>query len=126
MGCAAVEVGDGVAVDEAQRGLLAEELNHRWGGVQEGAGAGLVEALTEFVAQVVQGFVDGLDDASLDAERIARQPHPAARPGGGAAVLRVFLRDDDLQTQVRRRDGRSQSTGPGADHQQIALKRGGG
>jgi len=122
----AVEVGNGVAVDEAQDGFGAEEFHHARRGLQEGAGAGLVETFTKFVAQVIQRFVDGLDDAGLDGQRIARQPHPATRPGGGAAELQVLFRDDDFEAQVGRGHGGREPTGPGADHQQVAVERGRG
>ena len=116
----------GIAVDEAQRGLGPEELDHARRGLKKATGADLVEALTEFVAQVGQRFFDGLDDAGLDGERIARQPHPATRPGGGAAEMRVLFRDDDLQAQMGGGHGRGQAPGPGADHQQVAAEGGRG
>ena len=120
---AAVEIGNRVAVDESQRGVGAEELDHARRGFQEGAGAGFVKALAEFVAQVGQRFVNGFDDAGGHRQRVARQPHPAARPGGGAAELRVFLGHDDFQTQLRGGHGSRQAARTGADDQHIAMPR---
>ena len=111
MGCAAVEIGNRVAVDELQGGLRAEELHHARRSFQECAGAGLVEALSEFVTQVGQRLFDGLVDAGLHRERIARQPHPATGPRGGAAVLRFLFGDDDFESEMGGGHGGRQPTG---------------
>ena len=65
------------------------------------------------------------DQAGLPRQRIARNPHPAARPGGGAAVLRVFLDHDDFEAQVRSGHGGRQRARAGADDQQVAVFGGG-
>lgn len=122
IGRVTVKVGNGVAVDELQRRLAAEEIHHARAVVQKAAGAGFVELLAKFVAQIGQGFVDGLMDAGLDRERVAGNPHPAARPGGGAAVVRVLLGHDDVQPQVRGRHSGRQAAGSRADDQQVAVQ----
>ena len=119
---AAVEVGDRVAVDELQRGALGKEPDHARRVLQEAAHARLVEAVAQFVAQVGQRALDVLGDARRHRERVARDPHPAARPGGGAAEARLFLGHDHPQAQVGRGHGGRQPARARADHQQVAIE----
>ena len=48
----AMKVGDGVAIDELQRGVLSEELDHARAVAQEGTRAGLVKLVAQLSSQV--------------------------------------------------------------------------
>jgi len=117
----AMKVGDGVAVDELQCGVLAKKLDHARAVAQKRERARFVKMRAQFAAQVGQGFFDALQKARFDRQGIARNPHPAARPGGGATKLRVFLDHDDFQTQMRSGDGCRQTARARADDQKIAI-----
>ncbi len=119
---AAVKVGDRVAVDEAQRGVVKVELQHLRRAGQEGLGALRVQVAADDALQVAARFVDRLGDACGQRQRVARDPHPAAGPGGGAAEDRLLLGHDHLQPQVGSGDRSAQRPGAGAEHQQVAVE----
>ena len=125
IGAVAVEVGHAIAVDELQGGLAPEKVDHARTVFEKGAGALVIEPVAQFVAQIGQRLFERLDNSALDSQRIARNPHPAARPCGCAAKGGVFFRYNHCEAQMRRRHRRRQSARTGADHQQVAIAYGG-
>jgi len=107
-----MEIRNAIAVDELQRGLAAKELDHARALAQKGAHALGIELVAQFMAQVGLGQGRVFIDAGGQSQWVARDPHPATRPGGGTAVLRVFFEHPHLQAQVRRGHGRGQPPGP--------------
>ena len=77
VGCASMEVGNAVAVDELQRCLVLEEAHHTWRLLQVGAGQWRIEAVAQLGLQVGQRFCDVFVDAGCHGQRVARNPHPA-------------------------------------------------
>jgi hypothetical protein len=73
------------------------------------------------MAQVGQRLLDGLDNARLQSQGVARNPHPAARPSSGATDARVFFSQDDFEPQMRRTHRRRQTACAGAEYQNIAI-----
>ncbi len=62
-----------------------------------------------------------LDDSRPDGVVVARDPIASrARPCRRAADLRLLLDDDDIETQMGRRDGSGKTGCPGADDDEIA------
>ena len=122
IGRATVEVGDAIAIDEFQGGFVAEEAHHVGGLRQIGARAVLVELRAQLMPQIRQGHRDVFLQAGGQRQRVARHPHPAARPGGGAADLGVFFCQDHLQAEVRCGHRRGQTTGTRPQHQQITIQ----
>ena len=105
-----VEIGNAVAVDETHRRVALEELDHL---------RAVFEQRIDFrrhrtarrarFCRYVRGASIVLDDARARRERIARNPHPAARPRGRAAE-HVFLFGDHA-----RRDRASRRSRPSTD-----------
>ena len=107
----AVEIGDGIAIDELQGRVTAKEIDHAGAMVQVGLSALGVEAFAQFMLQVLPCGFGVFVDAGLARERIARNPHPATRPSGGSTQASCFFGHDHRQPQVRCGHGRRQAAG---------------
>ena len=124
-GRVAMKIRNRIAIDELQGCAALEKLDHPGAVLQKCQHARFVKLRTEFVLQIGQRLVDGFDDAGLLGQRVARYPHPAARPGRGAAEVRLLFRNDDFQPQVCGCDGGRQATCARANDEQITVPAGG-
>ncbi|MCY1429724.1 hypothetical protein D9M71_456540 [compost metagenome] len=116
-----MNVGNGVAVGELQRGVLLEERHHPRAGFQESVDHRRIKALAQFVFQVSARQFNVFDDACASGQRVARHPGPATGPGRGTAEHRVLFYHYDFQSMPRGGHGRRQSRRTGTNDQHIAV-----
>ena len=109
------------AAEKLHVGMTLEEREHVRAMLQEHLHARAEDVAVQRVAQVGAGLFGVFVDAFGHRQRIARDPQPAAGPGGGAAQYRVLFYQDHPFAQVRGADGGCQAGRAGADHQQVAV-----
>src|SRR5215813_9369241 len=117
----AVGVRNLVAVLETHCGVFLEEGDHLWRGFEKGGHLRFVEVRAEHVAQIGARLLDVLDDPSAAGERIARRPHPATRPRGGAPEHRLLLCHYHLEAVRRSRYCGGESGGARTDDEEVAI-----
>ena len=117
----AVNVGNGIAVGELQRGVLFEKRNHLWAGLEEGINHCRLEVLAQFVFQVGARQCHVFDDAGAAGQGVAGHPGPAAGPCRGATENRILFHHNDFQAMPCRRDSGRQTGRTGADDQHITV-----
>ena len=120
IGGVAMKVRNGIAVNELQCRVAAKKIHHARPLAQKSAHACFVKLRAQLASQIRQGFFNAFDQPCFHRQRVTGNPHPAARPCGGAAQLGVFLDHDDFEAQLRRRHSRRQGARTRANHQQIA------
>ncbi|MCY1437211.1 hypothetical protein D9M71_533640 [compost metagenome] len=91
-----MHVGNAVAVDELQCGVLLEEADHLRAGFEKGIHQFGTVLLAQFMTQVGARLFDVFLYACAPRQGVARHPHPAAGPGGGATEHRVLLHQHHL------------------------------
>ncbi|MDT4838260.1 hypothetical protein FQZ97_720130 [compost metagenome] len=103
-GGVAMHVGNAVAVDELQCGVLLEEADHLRAGLEKGIHQLGTVLLAQFMTQVGARLFDVFLYACAPRQGVARHPHPAAGPGGGATEHRVLLHQHHLLAVMGCRD----------------------
>ena len=94
---AAMKIGNGVAVDELQGGVLEKKVHHARPLRQKGLQPRQVKLGAQFMPQVGQRASRVFGDTCGLRQRVARNPHPATRPCRGSTIVWIFLDHQHLQ-----------------------------
>ncbi|MNL04216.1 hypothetical protein D3C87_1247810 [compost metagenome] len=73
-----MNVGNGIAIGELQRGVLFKKRDHVRSGVEEFINHCRIVLFTQFVFQVGARLLDVFDDAGTSRQRVARHPGPTS------------------------------------------------
>ncbi|MNR54351.1 hypothetical protein D3C85_1745190 [compost metagenome] len=99
--------------------MALKKIDHLWALFEERFHALVEHFAAQFMAQVNPRLFQVFNDTVGDGQRVARNPQPTARPGAGAAQLRLLLHHDDVEAQLRSSHRRCQARGARADDQNI-------
>ena len=119
--CVSMDVGDPRTADELQVGMRLEERDHLRTGIEKRFDPFRIVVVAKLVFEIRPRKVRLFDDSVGLRERISRDPHPSAGPGGGSATDGVFFNHNHFQTMPGSRDCSRQAGGARADYQEVTI-----